>query len=99
MLARIDLADRASELPDKQTLMQQIQDDDTNMQARLDLANLYISEQAYNDAFELLFDVLKKDRHYGDDAARKTMLSVFTILGPQDPRVRDARKTLARLLN
>lgn len=99
LLARIELTDRASKLPDKQTLMQQIQDDDTNMQARLDLANHYISEQAYNDAFEQLFDVLKKDRHYGDDAARKTMLSVFTILGPQDPRVRDARNTLARLLN
>jgi putative thioredoxin len=99
LLTKIELSERTSELPDKQTLLQQIQQDDTNLQARLDLANHYISEQAYDEAFELLFDVLKKDRHYGDDAARKTMLSIFTLLGPQDPRVRGARKTLASLLN
>jgi putative thioredoxin len=99
LLTKIELMERASELPGKQILMQQIQDDGMNLRARLDLANLYISEQAYDDAFELLFDVLKKDRHYDDDAARKTMLSVFTLLGPQDPRVRSARKALASLLN
>lgn len=99
LLTKIELSERTSELPDKQTLLQQIQQDDSNLQARLDLANHYIGEQAYDEAFELLFDVLKKDRHFDDDAARKTMLSVFTLLGPQDPRVRSARKTLASLLN
>jgi putative thioredoxin len=99
LLTKIELMERTSDLPDKQILMQQTQDDDMNLQARLDLANHYISEQAYGDAIELLFDVLKKDRHYGDDAAQKTILSIFTLLGPQDPRVRSARKTLASLLN
>ena len=99
LLTKIELLERTSQLPDKHTLLQQVQQDDANLQARLDLANHYISEQTYDEAFELLFDVLKKDRHYGDDAARKTMLSVFTLLGPQDPRVRSARKTLASLLN
>lgn len=96
---KIELSERTSELPDKQTLIKQVQEDDNNLQARLNLANHYINEQQYEDAFDLLFDVLKKDRHYDDDIARKTMLSVFTLLGPQDPRVRNARKTLASLLN
>jgi len=96
---KIELSERTSELPDKQTLIKQVKEDDNNLQARLNLANYYISEQDYEAAFDLLFDVLKKDRHYGDDVARKTMLSVFTLLGPQDPRVRSARKTLASLLN
>ena len=99
LLTKIELIERTSNLPDKQTLRQQIEQDDANLQARLDLADHYISEQAYDEAFELLFDVLKKDRHYGDDAARKTMLSVFTLLGPEDPRVGSARRALARLLN
>ncbi|WP_455220324.1 tetratricopeptide repeat protein [Kaarinaea lacus] len=99
LINKIELSERTSELPDKQTLIKQVQEDAMNLQARLDLANHYISEQAYDDAFELLFDVLKKDRHYGDDIARKTVLSVFTLMGPQDPRVRSARKTLASLLN
>ena len=99
LLTRIELLERTSELPDKQTLLQQVQQDEANLQARLDLAGHYISEQRYDEAFELLFDVLKKDRHFGGDAGRKTMLSVFTLLGPRDPRVRSARKTLASLLN
>lgn len=99
LLTKIELSERTSKLPDKQTLLQQIERDDANLQARLDLANHCISEQSYDQAFELLFEVLKKDRHFADDAARKTMLSIFTLLGPQDPRVRSARKTLASLLN
>jgi putative thioredoxin len=96
---KIELSERTSGLPDKQTLLKQVKEDENNLQARLNLANHYISDQQYEDAFDLLFDVLKKDRHFGDDIARKTMLSVFTLLGPQDPRVRSARKTLASLLN
>jgi putative thioredoxin len=99
LLTRIELGERTRALPDRQTLITQVQKDSQNLQARLDLANHYINEQNYDEAFELLFDVLKKDRHYNDDIARKTLLSVFTLLGPQDPRVRTARKTLASLLN
>jgi len=58
LLTKIELSERTSELPDKQTLLQKIQQDDSNLQARLDLANHYIGEQAYDEAFELLFDVL-----------------------------------------
>ena len=65
----------------------------------MDLANHYINDQSYEEAFELLFDVIRKDRSFGDDIARNTMLSVFTLIGPQDPIVRAARKTLASLLN
>ena len=99
LLTKIDWSERSSDLPDKQTLQKQIAEDDSNLQARLDLANHYINEQSYEAAFELLFDVIKKDRNFGDDIARKTVLSVFTLIGPQDPRVRAARKTLASLLN
>ena len=99
LLTKIALSERTSELPSKQALIEQIQQDEMDLQARVDLANHYINDQAYDEAFELLFDVLGKDRHFGDDIARKTMLSVFTLLGPQDPRVRVARKTLASLLN
>ena len=99
LLTKIELSERSSELPDKQTLLQQINQDDSNLQAYIDLANHYINEQSYEEAFELLFDVIKKDRHFNDDIARKTVVSMFTLIGPQDARVRTARKTLASLLN
>ena len=96
---KIDLIERTGDLPDKQSLLTMIEQDDSNLRARIDLANLYISEQSYDEALDLLFEVLKKDRDFNDQIARKTMLSVFTLIGPQDSRVRAARKTLASLLN
>ncbi|WP_455219111.1 tetratricopeptide repeat protein [Kaarinaea lacus] len=99
LLTKIELSERSSELPDKQTLMEQIKQDDTNLQAYVDLANHYINEQSYEEAFELLFNVIRKDRNFNDEIARKTIISMFTLIGPQDPRVRTARKTLASLLN
>ena len=99
LVTKIELTERINHLPDKQTLLQQIQQDESNLQARIDLANHYINDQSYEEAFELLFDVIRKDRNFGDGIARSTLLSVFTLIGPQDPRVRTARKTLASLLN
>jgi len=99
LLTKIELSERSSELLDKQTLLQQVQQDESNLQARIDLANHYINDQSYEEALELLFDVIRKDRNFGDDIARNTMLSMFTLIGPQDPIVRAARKTLASLLN
>lgn len=99
LMTRIDLSARAGELADKETLLQRVEQDEMDLQARLELANHYIATQSYDEAMEFLFDIIKKDRNYGDDIARKTMLDIFTLLGNQDERVRKARKTLATLLN
>ncbi|MEJ2180359.1 MAG: co-chaperone YbbN [Gammaproteobacteria bacterium] len=99
LATKIELNERINHLPDKQTLLQQIQQDESNLQARIDLASHDMNDQSYEEAFELLFDVIRKDRNFGDGIARSTLLSVFTLIGPQDPRVRAARKTLASLLN
>ncbi|MGD8559073.1 MAG: co-chaperone YbbN [Gammaproteobacteria bacterium] len=99
LMTKIELGERSDNLADKDTLLQRVEQDEMDLQARLDLANHYIATQSYDDALELLFDIIKKDRNFGDDIARKTVLDIFTLLGSQDERVRSARKTLATLLN
>ena len=99
LMTKVDLSERSGDLPDMDTLLQRIEQDEMDLQARLDLANHYITTQSYDDALQLLFDIIKKDRTFGDDIARKTILDIFTLLGSQDERVRSARKTLATLLN
>ncbi|MGD8566518.1 MAG: co-chaperone YbbN [Gammaproteobacteria bacterium] len=99
LMTRIDLSERSGQVADKEALVQRITQDETDLQARLDLANHYIATQSYEEALALLFDIIKKDRNFGDDIARKTVLDIFTLLGNQDERVRSARKTLASLLN
>ena len=65
----------------------------------MDLANYYIGVEQYQDAFEQLLEIVRQDKNFQDEAGRKTMLSLFTVLGNQNELVRQYRKQLAALLN
>ena len=53
--------------------------------------------QDYDAAVELLLQLMQKDRSFGDDAGRNTLLKVFELLG-EDPRVGQYRRRMASLL-
>jgi|LNFM01.1.fsa_nt_gb putative thioredoxin len=46
-----------------------------------------------------LIAIVRSDRKYGDDAARRTVLDVLTLMDADDPRLREFRTALARALN
>lgn len=96
---RIDVGKRSQDLPDKDFLLASVEKNPGDLDAKLNLANLYIAEQNFEPALELLFDIIRQDRHFSDDVARKTVLEIFTLMGPQSSTVRDARRKLASLLN
>ncbi len=62
------------------------------------LALRKVVAQDYDGAVELLLQLMKKDRGFGDDAARNTLLKVFELLG-DDPRVGQYRRRMASLLH
>ena len=95
----IEIANRTAGLADKTTLIAEIGKKPKDLQLKLDLANVYIAEKNYSPALELLFEIIQQDKTFGDDIARKTILEIFTLIGPQDHIVREARKKLSRLLN
>jgi putative thioredoxin len=66
-------------------------------EARFQLALRKVVEQDYDTAMELLLELMKKDRGFGDDAGRNTLLKVFELLG-DDPRVNQYRRRMASLL-
>jgi putative thioredoxin len=55
-------------------------------------------DQDYEDAMELLLALMKKDRSFGDDAARRALLRIFELLC-DDPRVAQYRRRMASLLH
>jgi len=97
--AKIAVGERLVAIPDKKSLVSRLENSSADLQDRLDLANHHIADQQYDAAIELLLDILRQDRKFGDDIARKTLLELFTLLGSQDDRVRSARKKMASLLN
>jgi putative thioredoxin len=50
-------------------------------EAKYQLAAHRVSRGDYEGALELLFDLMRGDRAYGDDAGRKGMLVLFDLLG------------------
>ena len=99
LLTRIGLILNTRDLPDESILLANISADASDLKSRMNLANLYIGADQYQPAFEQLLEIIKIDRSYNDEEARKTMLSLFNVLGNQHALVRQYRKQLAALLN
>jgi len=99
LLARADIALKTAGLPDAATLERAVAASPDDLDARLKLANLYIAGQRFDQALEQLMEIVRRDRAFQDEAARKTMLTVFEMLGPENDLVRDYRRRLAGALH
>lgn len=98
LLARIEFADKAKDLPDAESLQTRIAANAGDLEARLQLANLLIAHTQYEPALEQLLEIVRRDRAFQDDIGRKTMLSVFNLLGGGE-LVSRYRRLLASALN
>jgi putative thioredoxin len=98
LLARIEFADKAKELPDAASLQARIAADENDLEARLQLANLLVANRQYEPGLEQLLEIVRRDRGFQDDVGRRTMLSVFNMLGGNE-LVSRYRRLLASALN
>lgn len=97
--ARIALAEGAAQAPSEDVLREQIARDGAALEARMQLAHRRAAAGDYREALEQLMEVVTRDRTHGDDAARKTMLRLFELLGSAHPLVREFRRLLASAMN
>jgi putative thioredoxin len=67
-------------------------------QARFDLAQALDAGGEREAALEELLEIVKRDRKWNDDAARKHIVTLFEAMGPTDPRTLAARRKLSTLL-
>jgi putative thioredoxin len=93
--ARIAFAASAAAAPDAESLKQRIARNGNDLDARLQLANLCVARGNYATALDQLLEIVRRDRSFRDDIARKTMLQVFSLLGNQGDLVSEYRRRLA----
>ncbi len=83
--------------PAQEELVQRLETDPDDAEARYLLAAHHAVNQQYEQAMDELLQLMKKNRNYGDDAARKALLKLFDILG-DDPRVPRYRSRMMSLI-
>jgi putative thioredoxin len=67
--------------------------------ARYELAAHLVVRQQYPEALDQLLEIVRTDRKWNDDAARKGMISVFNLLGGSGELVNEYRRKLSMALN
>jgi putative thioredoxin len=72
--------------------------DPADIASRYALASLLASEQRYAEALDEFLEVVRRDRKYNDDGARKAMLALFTTLGEDHEITQTYRRKLANVL-
>ncbi len=87
----------ATDAPDESTLSRRLEQNPDDHEARRLLAARKVLQEDYAGALDLLLELMRKDRGYGDDAARKDMVRIFDLLG-DDPLVPRYRSRMMNLL-
>ena len=71
----------------------------TTTEVRYQYATRQVVAGDYSAGLATLIEIVRTDRRYGEDAARKTLIDVFALLASDDPRIREYRTHLARALH
>ncbi|RVU18096.1 thioredoxin [Methylobacterium oryzihabitans] len=96
--AAIELAEQAASLGDLGTLQRQVEADPADHQSRFDLALGLAALDRRQDAIDHLIEIVRRDRSWNDDGARKQMLQFFEAWGPMDPMTIRGRRRLSTLM-
>jgi putative thioredoxin len=94
----IELAEQAASLGDAADLKRRVEADPLDLQARFDLALALNGRGDRAEAADQLLEIVRRDRTWNEDAARKQLVQFFEAWGPMDPATLAARRRLSSIL-
>ena len=96
--ASVDLAERVGEAGDVGSLRAAVERDPNDHQARYDLALALVSTGEREAGVTELIEIVRRDREWNDQAARKQLLQLFDAYGPTDEVTVSGRRQLSAIL-
>ena len=96
--ATIDLAEQANALGPLAELEQKVAANPLDHQARFDLATALNASGNRAEATNQLLEIVKRDRKWNEDGARKQLVQFFEAWGPTDEATVEGRKRLSTIL-
>jgi len=96
--AALELAEQAASVGPIAELEQKVAQNALDHQARFDLATALNAKGKRKEALDHLLEIVRRDRKWNDDGARKQLVQFFDAWGPTDEITVDGRKRLSSLL-
>jgi putative thioredoxin len=96
--AELKLREQAASAGDSAPLQARLQTDPNDHQARYDLALALDAKGDREGAIRELLELVRRDRKWNDDTARKHLVTLFEAMGPTDPRTLAGRRNLSSIL-
>ena len=96
--AALEVAEQAKSVGPIEELERKIAADPLDHQARFDLAAALNAKGRRADAVEHLLAIVRRDRKWNDDGARKQLVQFFDAWGPTDEATVEGRKRLSSIL-
>ncbi len=96
--AALQLAQESGDLGDPKALAKRLDADEDDHDARYKLATILFLRGQVETAMEHLCRIVKRDRAWEDDRARKQLVRFFEALGPKNPATLKGRRMLSAVL-
>ena len=96
--AALELAEQASSVGPIGELEQKVAANPLDHQARFDLAVALNAQGKKEEALDHLIEIVRRDRKWNDDGARKQLVQLFDAWGATDEATLDGRKRLSSIL-
>ena len=96
LIARLQL--QGDQSVDEATLRQKLAAQPDSLEARFELAQALAANEKFEEALSEFLNIVKSDREFRDDGARKAMVQIFEVLGPDHPLTDKYRSELATVL-
>jgi putative thioredoxin len=96
--AGIELAEQATSVGPVGELEQKVAANPLDHQARLDLALALAAKNKRKEAVDHLLEIVRRDRKWSEDGARKQLVQLFEAWGPTDEATVEGRRRLSSIL-
>jgi putative thioredoxin len=96
--AALELAEQSGSVGDLSALMAAVEADPKNHQARFDLALGLAAAGRRDEAVDALLEIVRRDRKWNEDGARKQLVQFFEAWGPTDEATIAGRRKLSSVL-
>jgi putative thioredoxin len=96
--AALELSHQVAKAGSAADLRRKLAENPKDHQARFDLALAYFANNEREAAVEELLELIRLDRKWNDEAARKQLITFFDAFGQADPLTIEARRRLSSIL-